>query len=277
MAIVSALIKGFYDLRPIIRYASAARYNVLMKRLSLVAAALVAACGSATSDPTTEPQIIFITPTPTRPLAATATDEPLPFHDLPTITPTALPSQLPPSAIAPPTSAPAPALTTRPPVASAVVVPTGMPTALPVPPTAIPVIQPVSDVASAEQAVIDLTNAQRVANGLPALSGSEIIMQIARARSLDMVTRNYFGHNDPLTGAHIARDAVRASGFGRAGENIYWSGRVSLAEFPAAAVNWFMADPPHRANILGSGYTVIGVGITWNGVGWVLTQDFGGP
>lgn len=92
-----------------------------------------------------------------------------------------------------------------------------------------------------------------------------------------MVARGYFGHNDPVTGAHLASDAIRASGFGRAGENIYWSGRGALADFPGLAVTWFMNDAPHRANILNSSYTSIGVGITWNGQGWVLTQDFGGP
>ena len=92
-----------------------------------------------------------------------------------------------------------------------------------------------------------------------------------------MAARGYFGHNDPATGAHLARDAILASGFGRASENIYWSGRGSLADFPSLAVTWFMNDAPHRANILNSIYTAIGVGVAWNGQGWVLTQDFGGP
>jgi uncharacterized protein YkwD len=139
-----------------------------------------------------------------------------------------------------------------------------------------PTPQPISDTASAEQAVIDLTNAQRARYGLPALARDETIMAIARARSNDMMTRNYFGHNDPATGAHLAREAVTAAGFGRAGENIYWGGAV-LAEFPAKAVGWFMGDTPHRDNILNPNYTAIGVGIVWNAQGWMLTQDFGGP
>jgi uncharacterized protein YkwD len=132
-------------------------------------------------------------------------------------------------------------------------------------------------VSAAEQAVIDLTNAQRALYGLSPLARDETIMSIARSRSADMVARGYFGHNDPATGAHLARDAILASGFGRAGENIYWSGRGLLADFPSLAVTWFMNDAPHRANILNSSYTSIGVGIAWNGQGWVLTQDFAGP
>jgi len=131
-------------------------------------------------------------------------------------------------------------------------------------------------VTSAEQAVIDLSNAQRMANGLPPLRRDEAIMSVARSRSADMVLRDYFGHTDPLTGALLAKPQVLALGYGRAGENIYWGG-TALAEFPARAVNWFMGDTPHRANILNSGYTAMGVGVAWNGLGWTLTQDFGGP
>ena len=141
---------------------------------------------------------------------------------------------------------------------------------MPIPP------QPVSDAAGAEQAVIEITNAQRATYGLPPLARDETIMAIARARSNDMMARNYFGHNDPVTGAHLAREAVTAAGYGRAGANIYWGGAV-LADFPAKAVGWFMGDEPHRANILSPDYTAIGVGIVWNGQGWMLTQDFGGP
>ncbi len=101
-------------------------------------------------------------------------------------------------------------------------------------------------------------------------------MQIARSRSADMTARGYFGHADPLTGLLMAKPQVLGLGYGRAGENIYWSGQA-LAEFPAQAMRWFMADAPHRANILNSGYTAIGAGIAWNGLGWTLTQNFGGP
>mgnify|MGYP001610110806 FL=1 len=136
--------------------------------------------------------------------------------------------------------------------------------------------QPPSDVAGAEQAAIDLTNSYRAQNGLPPLVRDEAIMNIALSRSTDMAARDYFGHTDPVTGALMAKPQVLALGYGRAGENIYWSG-TSLANFPAQAVNWFMGDAPHRANILNSGYTAVGVGIGWNGLGWTLTQNFGGP
>ncbi len=254
----------------------------------MLLALLMTACASAAPEPTREPQIIFITPTPSPEVIGTATEEVLPFRDI--FTPTETASPVPPTAtLAPaaPTLLAVPATAPpRPPAAiqpssNAVQVQPTLPLPTAVSPTATAlatlVAQPASDVASVEQAIIDLTNAQRTLYGLPPLLRDETIMSIARSRSTDMVARDYFGHNDPATGIHLASEAITASGFGRAGENIYWSGRGSLADFPGLAVIWFMGDSPHRANILNSGYTSIGVGITWNGLGWVLTQDFGGP
>ena len=252
-----------------------------MNRLTLLLALLITACTSATPEPT-RAEIIFITATSTLIHNGTLTEETLPFRDLSTATQTASPipstvtlqPAIPTSTSVPsvqsaplilqPTQLPnLPAQTTQPP----------QPTAPPVPTAILP--GAVSDAASAEQAVIDLTNAHRATNGLPPLARDEAIMTIARSRSADMVARGYFDHFDPATGASLAKPQVLALGYGRAGENIYWSGKP-LADFPAAAVNWFMSDPPHRNNLLNSGYTAIGVGIVWNGLGWTLTQDFGG-
>jgi uncharacterized protein YkwD len=256
-----------------------------VKRIYLLISILLAGCApdqSANVTPT-HVEIVFISPTPSPLVEGSPTDEPLPFRDLSTPTETASPippSPTPqPAQLAPPTQPPQPVLpaptaapavvATSPPVIAA------SPTASPAQPTTIPV-QPVSDVASAEQAVIDLTNSYRAQNGLSPLARDEAIMNIARARSADMVARNYFGHTDPITGASLAKPLILALGYGRAGENIYWSGK-ELAGFSAAAVGWFMGDAPHRANILNVSYTAIGVGIVWNGLGWTLTQNFGGP
>lgn len=140
-----------------------------------------------------------------------------------------------------------------------------------------PVAAPVSEIARAEQMVIDLGNAQRASFGLGPLMRDETIIAIARERVSDMIARDYFGHFDPLTGASLGRDLIAAAGFERGGEIIYWSGAVELADFPARAVNWFMNDPPHAEAILSPAYTRTGAGIAWNGVGWVLVQNFALP
>lgn len=247
----------------------------------------LSACASPTEIAPTDsgPDFVFITATPTLEVDASATTEPLPFRDLSSPTPT--------ETAVPPTETLAPATPTTVVIVATVVIQSVQPTKANVqvvqptqaiavqppaptdpPPTAVPVA-PIADVSSAEQAVIDLSNLYRTQNGLAPLARDEGIMAIARARSADMVARGYYGHYDPVTGAAIAKPQILALGFGRAGENYYVSGR-SLEEMVSQAVTWFMGDPPHRANILNTGYTSIGVGIAWNGQMWILTQDFGG-
>jgi len=229
-----------------------------MKKIIILFAIFLTSCAQAAREPT---QIIFITPT--KGTAIKTTDEPLPFRNLatPSLTPTKRP----------PTNTPAPVIAT-----SRVIVPapaTASPRQLQ--PTAI-AVPPSTNVAGAESNVITLINANRSSQGMPPLARSEAVMQIARARSADMVARGYFSHNDPITGASLGKARVLAAGFDNAGENIFWSGQWQLAEFPNGAVSWFMNSAAHRANILSSGYTHAGAGIVWNGLGWVLTVNFAG-
>lgn len=136
---------------------------------------------------------------------------------------------------------------------------------------------PNADITSAEQAIIELSNQQRVISGLAPFGRDETIMAIARERLNDMIARSYFSHFDPLTGAALAREAILASGYSRSGENIYWSGAVDLIDFPRRAIDWFMADPLHAAGILSPNYSLVGVGIAWNGQGWMVVQNFATP
>jgi uncharacterized protein YkwD len=259
--------------------------------LATLTALLASACASASTEvviPTEDkPDFIFITATPTAEVDTTPTQEPLPFRDMSSLTPTVtaiLPTDTPPPATATTVVVAATVVIQVAQPTAAVVLPVAAPTQAPIlevpvvptsPPPTVIVIAPIADTSSAEQAVIDLSNVYRAQYGLPPLNRDEGIMAIARARSADMVARGYFGHNDPFTGASIARPQILALGFGRAGENYYVSGRT-LEEMVSQAVTWFMGDPPHRANILNTAYTSIGVGIAWNGQMWILTQDFGG-
>jgi uncharacterized protein YkwD len=149
----------------------------------------------------------------------------------------------------------------------------------PPPPTAVPpvlVAPPVAgDVAAAEQYCIDLINAQRAAAGLPPYARDETVMGIARARVADMVARGYRGHNDPVTGAALGPQMLSAAGFRLAGENWYGS-RAGPVEIVDAAMGWFMTDPLHAQGILSASFTLVGVGIAYNGSQWLLIQNFAG-
>lgn len=124
-----------------------------------------------------------------------ATEEALPFRDLSTVTPTPTATEAPPtSTIALPTATSRPVVATQPPKQSSA--------PQPIQPPVIP-LSPITDVSSAEQAVVDLSNAQRARYGLPPLARDETLMSIANGRSADMVARGYFDHYDPVTGAPL--------------------------------------------------------------------------
>jgi uncharacterized protein YkwD len=133
------------------------------------------------------------------------------------------------------------------------------------------------DVGAAEQYTIDLINVQRAAAALPLLARDETLMSIARARVADMTARGYTGHNDPVTGAPLAPQMMRAAGYTSPylSENWYGSSKAPPA-IVDIAMGWFMTDPPHSGNILSPNYVAVGVGIGFNGRQWLLIQIFAG-
>src|SRR4029077_1229465 len=78
-------------------------------------------------------------------------------------------------------------------------------------------------ISSAEQAVLTLLNKDRTAAGLVPVRADPRLMAIARARSIDMATKDYFSHTQPdgrnvfdiLSGDHVA--------WYNAGEIIAWN------------------------------------------------------
>jgi uncharacterized protein YkwD len=119
--------------------------------------------------------------------------------------------------------------------------------------------------------IIELTNRQRAAHGLAALTESTDLDIIAASRSQDMIQRGYFGHFDP-TGPLDAQGHRPAAvqellernniAYAEVGENLIGDTRVPLnANTPAQVVRAWMGHPEHRANLLHPTYTTIGVGI----------------
>jgi uncharacterized YkwD family protein len=113
-----------------------------------------------------------------------------------------------------------------------------------------------------EQQVVELVNIERQKNGLSALTLSSSISDVARAKSQDMATNNYFAHQSPTYGS--AGDMLTDFGitWSAWGENIA-SGQMT----PEAVVTAWMNSTGHRANILSSSFTKIGVGYATNSNG----------
>ena len=117
------------------------------------------------------------------------------------------------------------------------------------------------------QQVIDLTNAQRSKNGLPALKADTQLNGVAQKKSLDMQQKNYFSHTSPTYGSPF--DMMRDFGvtYKSAGENIAQGQRT-----PQEVVTAWMNSEGHRRNILSANFTHIGVGYEATGKHW--TQMF---
>lgn len=120
---------------------------------------------------------------------------------------------------------------------------------------------PVAKPGDAEQKLFALVNRERVAAHLPALVWDESLAQVARGHSEDMHKTGLIGHLSPTTGS--AADRVRAAKIKTAVvlEN------VARAYSISGVHDGLMNSPGHRANILSSTATNIGIGV-------VLGDDF---
>jgi uncharacterized protein YkwD len=126
-----------------------------------------------------------------------------------------------------------------------------------------------------------LLNAQRAANGLPALHRNGRLAAAARSHSGDMARRHYFDHVSP-TGSTLG-SRIRAAGYARGARS--WSGGETIAyatgeaATPAAIVALWMSSPPHRAEILDAGFRQVGIGVAVRTPagerGATVTADFG--
>ena len=118
-----------------------------------------------------------------------------------------------------------------------------------------------------EQEVVRLVNAQRAQNGLKPLAENWELSRVARYKSADMAGKRYFSHESPTYGSPYQMMRSFGISFRSAGENIAYGQRP-----PAAVVGAWMNSSGHRANILSSSYTQIGVGYHEAGNYW--TQMF---
>jgi len=101
------------------------------------------------------------------------------------------------------------------------------------------------------------TNNARVEQGLPKLARNSVLDTIALARLNDMFANQYFAHDSP-TGKDVAGlTTVYNYTFRFIGENIAMGGYTSSQ----AMLDSWMKSPGHRANILSTQYTELGVAV----------------
>lgn len=118
-----------------------------------------------------------------------------------------------------------------------------------------------------EQQVVELTNQEREKQGLAPLKVDTELSKVAREKSKDMATNNYFSHNSPTYGSPFDMMKQFGISYRTAGENIAKGQRS-----PQEVVDAWMNSAGHRKNILNADFTHIGVGYVADGNVW--TQQF---
>lgn len=123
--------------------------------------------------------------------------------------------------------------------------------------------------AAEEARLLELTNQARKEAGLKPLQVNMGLVETARAKSADMVANNYFGHISPNLGSPFDQMGRAKISYRTAGENL------AGAPTAEAAHKGLMNSPGHRANVLNSNFTEIGIGMAKGSqYGIIFTQQF---
>lgn len=129
--------------------------------------------------------------------------------------------------------------------------------------------------AAVETAIYNKVNEERAKAGVPALTYNTVMQKYARIKSQDMGDNNYFSHEDlngNLITTQMKKDGVSYNAWG---ENIaYIGGNVSADALAEQFMTNWMNSSGHRANILSTNFSSIGVGVYKIGNKVYATQEF---
>lgn len=120
-----------------------------------------------------------------------------------------------------------------------------------------------SSVQDIERQVVALVNQARKQNGLNELTLNEELSNVARVKANDMANNKYFSHTSPTYGSPFDMMKQFGISYRTAGENIAMGQTTAQQVFDG-----WMNSEGHRANILNSSFTQIGVGYSSSGHYW---------
>lgn len=123
--------------------------------------------------------------------------------------------------------------------------------------------------------IIEMTNKERIAQGLEPFRSNQFLNDSAKRKALDMITRQYFEHDSPE--GRAVSDLAHGAGY----DYIIVGENLARGDFTSAkdVVQAWMESPGHRANIMNPKYQDIGayaaMGV-YNGRSvWFAVQHFG--
>ncbi|WP_442956069.1 CAP domain-containing protein [Paenibacillus sp. MMO-177] len=111
-----------------------------------------------------------------------------------------------------------------------------------------------AEVSQFEQQVLQLVNKERATAGLSPLGMDGNLSKMAMAKAQDMFNNNYFDHTSPTYGSPFEMMGKFGIVYRAAGENIA-KGQTG----PSQVMNDWMNSEGHKANILNSSFTKIGI------------------
>lgn len=135
----------------------------------------------------------------------------------------------------------------------------------------VPASSPVSSGSTSadEKRAFDLLNADRASHGLKALKFNSQLTRLGEKYAQDMINRNFFSHYNPEGQSPFDRMKAAGISYNTAGENLAINSNV------AAAQKAFMNSSGHRANILNTSYTEVGIGVRYDAKGSAyVVQEF---
>lgn len=121
------------------------------------------------------------------------------------------------------------------------------------PTVTVPVSTPTTLLSAEAQTVLDGHNAFRATQGLPPLTYSPQLSEVAQSWSEGMAASQTMVHNPDYA-------AQTPAGWTAVGENIAWNYGQGAGSAAYAVQQW-ITSPPHAANMLGA-YTHVGIGVT---------------
>lgn len=139
----------------------------------------------------------------------------------------------------------------------------------------IPVVSESNYIAEIEQAIFQRVNQERSAAGLPALSYNTTMENYARIKSKDMGDNGYFSHEDQQGNLITVKMQADGVSYRAWGENIaYIQGVDSNSALATKFMDNWMNSSGHRANILSTNFSSIGIGVYKIGNTYYATQEF---
>ena len=119
----------------------------------------------------------------------------------------------------------------------------------------------------------DLVNKEREANHVSDLTWDDSIASVALAHSKDMSINNYFDHIDKQGNTPTTRLEENNICNGYSGENLDFLVGYSSTQIPQNTIEDWLSDQGHKLNLLGSGYTREGIGISQSNNEVYITED----